>query len=1040
MKKNLTKTIRFIPEQLWPGFKLTCCCIALALFHFSAIAQATKKVTGKVNSTQGEALAGVTIRVKNTSNSTTTDASGNFTLTAPDNAIVEVSYVGFKKQEVSISGKTDLAISMEVETNVMNDVVVVGYSSQRKASITGAVATVDMKDVTKTRIADVAQALQGQVAGVFVAANTGAPGDGIKIRIRGEGTLGNNEVLYVVDGVPTRDISFLNIADVKSMTVLKDAAAGAIYGSRAAGGVVLITTNSGQKGKTNIVVDYFSGFYNATNLPKMLNADQYLTVKDMAWHNTAGNSPTAVSPYAADRSRTDLANTDWQNELFNTGISKNLQVSASGGSDKVQYLLSAGYFGQDGIVVEDHDQYQRFNFRVNINADVTDRLRVGTNLQVSYSKQDKLSSSGDAPGIIRHALIRPPVLGVYKDPGDPTWTAENPYTDLPFYLNNNSNGGWNKNYEFSSNPIAIVHFTDDKRNTYQTFGNVYGEYSFLRDKSLKFRTNVGVDISFSHNKNFAQNFGDDQDNDPNELYPGLGRNNKPNNLDENRGEVTTFTFSNTLNYLKTIRSKHTINALVGTENIQSKASGVGGSRQNFDNSTDPFRYLDYGSTLNLYNGGTASNWNLLSFFASGTYGYANKYFVTGTVRADASSRFGPNNKWGYFPSVSGGWRISQEKFMQDINWISNLKLRASWGKSGNQEIPDHAYETVVTKVGGVVNTIRYGNPDIKWESTTQTNYGLDLSVARNKLTFSGDYFIKTTNDILLAVGLPAVSVGVIEKTYVNAGQVNNKGFEFGVNYQDNSRAFKYSINANIATLTNRVDKLQTFVKSIIDDGTHTKTEVGQPIGAYYGYSFDGIYQNAGEIAKVLFTNPNGTQPGDIRFKDLNSDGQINADDRTFIGNPIPKTTYGFSFSAEYMHFDFSFLFQGVEGVDRYNDLKQILNYDTRPFNSMVSVLDSWHGEGTSNTTPRVTFNNNGGGNVSSVFVEDASYLRLKNIELGYTFNTQRIGIKNLRLYVSGQNLVTSTNYTGLDPESTSLIDKGTYPQSKAIIVGAKISL
>ncbi|MCW3093269.1 MAG: hypothetical protein JWP81_4338 [Ferruginibacter sp.] len=1041
MKKNLTNIIRYIPKQLWPGFKFSCCFLALALLQFSATAQSKDiNISGKVNSAQGESLAGVTVRVKNSNRATTTDAGGNFSLVAPDNGVLEISSVGFKKQELSISGRTQLVIGLDPDVNVMNDVVVVGYSSQKKASITGAVSTVDMKDVTKTRIADVAQALQGQVAGVFVAANTGAPGDGIKIRIRGEGTLGNNEVLYIVDGVPTRDISFLNVTDVKSMTVLKDAAAGAIYGSRAAGGVVVITTNSGQKGKMAVVLDYFSGFHTATNLPKMLNADQYLTVKDMAWHNTVGNSATAISPYKADRSRTDLANTDWQNELFNTGISKNIQASASGGSEAVQYLISAGYYGQDGIVVEDHDQYQRFNFRTNINANITDRLKIGTNLQLSYAKQDKLSSSGDAPGIIRHALLRPPVLSVYKSLTDPTYTAANPYTDLPFYLNNNSNGGWNKNYEFTSNPIAIVHFTDDKRNTYQTFGNVYGEYAFLGDKSLRFRTNVGVDISFAHNKKFAQNFGDDQDNDPAELFPGQGRNNRPNNLDEDFGQTMTFTFSNTLNYLKTIHGKHTINGLLGTEYITSKSSGIGGSRQNFDNSTAPFRYLEYGGFPNLRNGGTAVNWNLLSFFASGTYGYANKYFATGTVRADASSRFGPNHKWGYFPSVSAGWRVSQENFMQDIKWISNLKLRASWGKSGNQEIPDHAYETIVTQLNGVPNTTRYGNSDIKWESTTQTNYGVDLSVARNKLTFSADYFIKTTSDILLSVGLPAVAVGVIQRTYVNAGQVNNKGFEFGVNFQDNEQAFKYSVNANIATLTNRVDKLQTFVKNIIDEGTHSRTEVGQPISSYYGYMFDGIYQNAGEISKHLFSNANGTQPGDIRFKDLNNDGQINADDRTFIGNPIPKLTYGFAFSSEYKHFDFSFLLQGVQGVDRYNDLKQILNYDTRPFNSMVSVLDSWHGEGTSTTTPRVTFNNNGGGNVSSVFIEDGSYLRLKNIELGYSFNTQRIGIKNLRLYVSGQNLLTSTNYTGLDPESTSLIDKGTYPQSKAFIVGAKISL
>jgi TonB-linked SusC/RagA family outer membrane protein len=480
--------------------------------------------------------------------------------------------------------------------------------------------------------------------------------------------------------------------------------------------------------------------------------------------------------------------------------------------------------------------------------------------------------------------------------------------------------------------------------------------------------------------------------------------------------------------------------LIGTENINSNNSAIGGSRQNFNNATPAFQYLDYGSTTNAYSSGSSSSFALLSFFASATYGYANKYFATGTMRADASSRFGPNNKWGYFPSVAAGWLVSNENFMKDVSWVSNLKLRASWGKSGNQEIPNNAYETLVSESGGVVNIVRYGNPDIKWESTTQTNVGIDMGILKNKLSFTADYFVKTTNDILLTVGLPAVSVGVIQRTYVNAGEVSNKGFEFGAHYQNNDNPVKFSVNANLATLTNRVEKLQQFVKSIIDDGTHTKTEVGQPISSYYGLVFDGIYQNSAEITKTLFSNPNGTQPGDIKFKDLNGDGQINADDRAFIGNPIPRLTYGLAFTSEYNRFDFSFLLQGVQGVDRYNDLKQILNYDSRPFNSTVSVLDSWHGEGTSNTIPRVTFNNNGGGNVSSVFVEDGSYLRLKNIELGYTINNRSLKGKNIRLYASGQNLLTSTKYTGLDPESTSLIDKGTYPQSTAFIIGAKIKL
>jgi len=981
----------------------------------------------------------VNVTIKGTATGTITDFDGKYTLNnVSPKAVLVFSYIGYNQKEVAVNGMSTVNITLDQDAQILDEVILVGYSSAKKSSLSSAVTTVNMTDLSKTKVADVAQALQGQVAGVFVAANTGAPGDGIKIRIRGEGTLGNNDVLYVVDGVSTRDISFLNQSDIKSLTILKDAAAGAIYGARAAGGVVLITTKSGKKGKMSITTDYFTGFHSASNLPTMLNTDQYLAIQDQAWHNTTGNSASATSPYAADRSRTDLANTNWQDELFTTGISKSFQTSVSGGSDDVQYLISSGYYGINGIVVEDHDQYQRFNFRTNVNANLSDRFKVGTNLQISYAKQDKLSSSGDAPGIIRHALLRPPVLGVYKDINDPIYSASNPYTDLPFYTGPNS--GWSKNYEYSSNPIAIVHFTDDKRNTYQTFGNLYGEYAFLKDKALKFRSNLGVDIQFNHNKNFRENFGDADISDTGNQYYGMGRNNRPNGLDENRGENMTFTFSNTLNYVKKINEKHSIDLLLGMENINSKSSAVGGSRQNYDNTTAAFRYLDYGNTTNAWSSGSANNWALQSFFGSATYGYASKYFATATMRADASSRFGPNNKWGYFPSVSGAWILSREKFLEKADWISNLKLRASWGQSGNQEIPNNAYETLVSTSGGVVNIIRYGNPDLKWETTTQTNFGLDMSVLKNKLSFSADYFIKNTDDILLNVTLPAVSVGVINQTIVNAGSVSNKGVEFGVNFQNNDHAFKYNINANMATLTNRVNKLQTYVKSIIDEGTHTKTEVGQPISSYYGLVFHGIYQNSTEINTQLFANANGVQPGDIRFKDLNGDGQINADDRGIIGNPIPKFTYGFSFSGDYKNFDISFLIQGVQGVDRYNDLKQILDYDSRPFNSTTAVLNSWNGEGTSNTTPRVTFNNNGGGNVSSVFVEDASYLRLKNFELGYTFNSKTTGIKGMRIYASGQNLFTITNYTGLDPESTSLIDKGTYPQSKAYLLGVQVKL
>jgi TonB-linked SusC/RagA family outer membrane protein len=1003
-----------------------------------------QSVSGTVSDNVGP-LPSATVMVKGTAINTTTDINGAYTIdNLEENAILVFTYVGYTAQEIAVNGQSEINVVLVEDTKNLNEVVVTGYVGQKKNSITGAVAQVNLDNLAKTRIPDVAQALQGQVAGVFVAANTGAPGDGIKIRIRGEGTLGNNEVLYVVDGVPTRDISFINQNDIKSLTVLKDAAAASIYGSRAAGGVVIITTKQGIEGKSTLDVDVFTGMHYATNLPDMLNADQYLSVKDQAWRNTIGNDPNAESPYALDRrTRTDLADTDWLDELFTTGMSNNVQVSASGATDKVQYLVSGGYYGINGIVTDDNDMYKRVNFRTNVNAKLTERFSVGTNMQLTFQSQDKLSSSGDAPGVIRHALIRPPVIPVYKDPNDPTYSENDPYTDLPFYTG--PNNGWSNIYEYTSNPLAIVHFTNDKRNRFQTFGNVYAEYALLNDKSLKFRSNLGADIIFSHNKNFAENYGDPNISNPNDVYYSLGRNNRPNSLNENRGQDVTFTWSNTLNYVKTFNNVHDVNVLLGSEFIRNKQSAIGGARSNFDDTSGAFQYLDYGglgsdNTPYPYSSGSASAWSLVSFFGSASYGYDNKYYATATMRADGSSRFGPNNKWGYFPSFSGNWIVSNENFMANVNWLSYLKLRASWGQAGNQEIPNNAYETLVSTTGGVVNINRYGNPDLKWETTTQTNFGVDVSFLDNKLSFSADYFHKKTEDVLLSVALPAVSVGVIDRTYVNAGEVINKGFEFGLNYQNNDNEFKYGVNANIATLDNEVTKLYTYVNNIDDAVTRTRTVQGQPISSYYGLVFDGIYQNEAEVNSHLYTNTNGTQPGDMKFRDLNNDGQINDDDRTFIGNPIPEITYGISFNASYKNFDISFLWQGVENVDRYNDMKQILDYDTRPFNSTTAVLNSWNGEGTSNTTPRLSFNNNGGRRVSSKFVEDASYLRLKNVEIGYTFNNAFKGINNFRVYVSGQNLLTFTKYTGLDPESTSLIDMGTYPQSAAVIFGARIKL
>lgn len=1042
MVKKMTNIPCSVPPKLWVGVKPTVCFIFFLLIHAAVIAQVKDvKVSGNVNNAAGEVLAGVTIRVKNTSISTMTDAAGNFSVTVPEGAVLQFTNVGYKPQEILVSGKMNFQITMLAADNTMNDVVVVGYSSQRKGAITGAMATVNMDDLDKRRVPDVAQLLQGQVPGVQVTQSTGAPGDGINITIRGVGTIGSSsDPLFIVDGLPTTSISFINPADIQSLTVLKDASAAAIYGARASGGVVVIVTKGGKKGKSNLDINYYNGIQRVSNLPKMLNATQYMNKMEESWNNS-GYSGT--NPYTADKSRTDFANTNWLKELFVLGRSQNLQVTASGGSDKVQYLISGGYYKQNGIVIYNNDQYQRFSFRTNVNANISDRFVVGTNLQISNSVQDKISSSGDAPGVVRHAFIRPPVIAVFKDVTDPTYNPADPFTDLPFYSQNvAANGGkWNSSankYEFGSNPIAIAYFTNDKRNILKTFGSVYAEYALLKNKELKLKTNLGIDLNMTHNKAFNKNYGDD-DGGGAAIDQGTGRQNRPTNLSEERGQESTIIWTNTINYNKRI-NEHSFGILVGSEFITNKASGISASRSRYANTDPAFQYIDFGAyPQDLWNGGSASEWALFSVFGSVNYNYDNRFFATASLREDASSQFAENNQQAYFPSASAGWRISQEKFMQNINWISDLKLRVSSGKLGNQSGLSNYNSLAIYNPLGTL--LRYGNPNLKWETTRQDNIGIDLSMFKNKISITADYFKKTTSDLLLPLSLPSV-VGDVMPTMVNAGVITNKGFELAVGYRNSDREFKYYVNANVATVTNMVKKLASNLPSIY--GQVSKTEAGHPLNSFYGFQMIGIYQNQKEIDNHLNGAPHAdVKPGDIKFKDLNGDGIINDNDRTYIGNPNPRLTYGANLSASYKGFDLTVLLQGVSGIEKYNDLKKIIDYDTRPFNHSTATLNAWHGEGTSNTIPRSTFTDNGSSRVSSIFVENASYFRLKNVELGYTVNIPgkaKSVLQNVRVYVSAQNLFTITKYSGLDPEAYNMFDQGTYPQSQAFLFGLNIKL
>ena len=1013
------------------------CLTMLCLFLFQGVIAQNKMLVGTVVDELGETLIGVSVLNKTTGEGTITAIDGSFSLSGKQNDLIQFSYIGYASVDYVVKQEENIRVVLKEDTQNLEEVVVVGYSAQKKSSLTGAIAPVNMDDMEKRRVATVSQALQGQVAGVQITQSTGAPGDDISMLIRGEGTIGNNSPLYIIDGVPSRTMTFLNPSDISSITVLKDASAAAVYGSRASGGVVVITTKEGEVGKGHLELNYYYGIQKVANLPRMLNTQQYMDVQEIAWNN-AGYEGS--NPYTIDKKRTDLADTDWLDELFTLGQTHNIQATMSGGSKGVNYLLSAGYISQDGIVVYDNDRYRRFSLRSNINAKYYDRLNIGANVQLTYSIQDKLNSKGDAPGIIRHAMLRPSVLSIYKDVNDPTYKANDPFTDLPFYKNNDRNGGWESSkYEWTSNPIALAYYTDDKRSQYTTFGNVFAEYEFLQDHSLKFKTNLGIDLNLYHNKAFNQNFGDD-DGSGSDVDKGLGRQNRPSNLDESRGESFTLTWNNTLSYAKQFE-RHNINAVAGTEFISNYESSIGASRQRYDYTNDTFRYLDFGGTeSDIWNSGSGSEWALMSVFASATYVYDNRYMITGNFRADASSRFASNHAWGFFPSVSAGWKMSEEKFLKNISWLSDLKLRGSWGQLGNQEIDNYTFMTLLKKDGDKYVISRYGNPDLKWETSEQWNVGVDLGILRNKLYLSADYFMKTTSDILLPISLPSY-VGSVSPTIVNAGTVRNKGFELSLTYRDKVGDFNYSINGNIATLDNKVLKLHPNLPNI--DGKVTRTTVGQPLNAYYGFVMEGIYQNEAEINEQLYATDNPTvQPGDIRFKDLDNNGKIDDNDRDFLGSPIPRFTYGFTLNGEYKGFNFSMLFHGVQDVQHFNDLKKILNYDTRPFNHTTEMLGYWHGEGTSNSIPRPSFTDNGGSRISSIFVEDASFFRLKNVELGYSFAKllKKINspISDLKIYVSAENLFTVTSYSGLDPESTDLIDYGTYPQARSFLFGVNV--
>ncbi|MBJ6145007.1 TonB-dependent receptor [Hymenobacter sp. BT559] len=998
-------------------------------------------VTGRVTGPDGAAVPGVTVLVKGTTNGTTTDANGNFSLTLPDtNGTLVVSAIGFVTQELPLQGRTQLNVVLANDVQALGDVVVLGYTTERKADLTGAVAQVSQRDISGLPVTTPAQILQGKAAGVAITAATGAPGENIAVRIRGVGTINDNNPLYIIDGVPTKDgINQISPNDIESINILKDASSAAIYGARASNGVVVVTTKRGKSGKPRLSVSAYSGVQTAVNLIKMANTPQYVNAYNVAAQNDGRTQiPAAVAA--------TLPDVNWLKEVLKPAWQHNVQLDVSGGGENSQYIVSGSYLTQDGLI--NNSSYDRYNLRTAVSSSLSKYVKIGTNANLSYSKTRQVGTSGDGfgdgnPGasVVRFALFRTPGTPVYNDLGQ--------FVDLP------TAGGQPASAFLGDgiNPVALADAADRNFNAYSVLGNAYIEVTPVAH--LRIRSDYGITFRITDYKQFFKTYGIDRSF------------NSPASLAQSNTNEFNFNWTNTAVYDLSV-GKSTFAFLLGTEAIKNNSRGISASRRGYVDQSPTFQYLDNGTGIQQNGGGEAHS-ALLSGFGRLTYDYDGRYLATVNFRRDGSSQLSPGRRTQNFYSGSVGWNLAREAFMSNLEAISLLKARVSLGQLGNSAIGNYPYASLVGNTGyypfGGVSTqalsvVTKGNPDIKWETSTQTNFGLDLGLLKGALQISADYFIKNTSDVLLFLPQPS-SAGNGGNPAVNAGKIQNRGFELELSYRNTiGKDWSYGLNGNLATLRNEVQSLGTatpIVGGRIDNNYYaTLTTVGQPIGAFYLLKTEGIFQTAQEVFTHAYQGP-GIQPGDVKFQDLSGpdgvpDGVIDGYDRTFVGSPIPKLTYGLTGNVSFKNIDLSVFFQGVQGNKLYNQVNTDIEGFYRAFNlTERAATNYWTGPGSTNQFPRLSWT--GASNnkqPSDRFLEDGSYLRLKNVQLGYTFNEKLLSavrISSVRIYASVQNLLTFTKYTGLDPEqgtnSNSLgdgvratgIDFGTYPSARTFTVG-----
>lgn len=978
------------------------------IFSLNLIAQNQRKITGIVYDDIGETVIGATVTIKGISTGTVTDYDGRFAIDVDgDDATIVVSYVGYEPQEVSTKGKSELIITLSEDSQLLDELVVVGYGIMRKKDLTGSLTSVDSKAMRDKPVANIGEALQGHASGVQIV-NSGAPGSNVSIRIRGLGSINNSDPLIVIDGIPTDlALNAINQNDVESVDILKDASATAIYGSRGANGVVLVTTKKGASGDGTISVSTNWGVQSPTSVPKMLNASQFASLhNDMMANNNERQRPDFADPLVWGQGA------DWVNELLRTSIMQNYSLSYSGGNDKSTYYISGGVFDQDGIVI--NTSYKRYTLQLNNESKVRSWLKFGNNLTLSHD----VKSSGSYSVLNSLAsLPTQPILnedGTYSGPGDES-----------------------KFYGDLRNPIGTANLENSTTKGYNVLGNFYGEVS-LFDK-LVYKMTGGIDFKYWDSVTFSPKYDWKPIPVPNS-YRAQGAN-----------KSITYLWDNTVTYMDTFNDRHKVNVMVGSSAQNNVFNYMNASVKEF--LSDNYNQLNNG-LLDPTVGGSQNEWALLSFFSRANYTHDNKYYFTATVRHDGTSRISGSNRWGTFPSFSTAWRVSEEDFYNNNDIVSDLKLRLGYGATGNQSLLDNYAAVTRLKTsqyvfnGTPVSTLYplvMPNPNIKWESIKQTNIGFDATMLNQRVNVTFDAYVKNTTDMLVRMVVP-ITTGYsdIYTPMINAGEVKNTGWELSLATQNIKGNFNWNSEFNVSYNKNKVVKLNKGVPIYFGYQSHIE---GQPIGSFYGWVTNGLFQNWNEVNSYAYQyqgqdDANGTAPGDIKFLDINNDGVVNDYDRTYTGNPTPAWSFAMNNTFDYNNFDMQVFFQGVAGNDIYNANRVTLEGMYTVRNQTAKVLDRWTEEGSSNSIPRAIYSDpNKNTRNSDRFIEDGSYLRLKNVTLGYSMSssfTKKLQIDNLRFYVSGQNLLTLTKYSGFDPEVGGGVDHSSYPLTRTISVGLGI--